>query len=383
MSAPIVIVGGGLAAGRAVRELRETGHEGEVVVFTEEPETPYERPPLSKGYLQGQDSRESTYVQPLEWYAEHDVDLRVGEPVASLDLDGQQVHGARGSTAFSRLLLATGARARTLDLAGTDRIEVRYLRTLADSTALRARLGPEHHLLVLGGGWIGMEAAASARTLGTTVTVVEPAELPLLAALGPEVAARFAEAHRAHGVDLRLGTGLERLEGGTAVLSDGSRIEPDTVLVGIGAVPNVELARDAGLSVDNGICVDSGLRTSHPSVFAAGDVANAEHPLLGGRLRVEHWQNAINQGRMAAHALLGESVSYEELPYFFSDQYELGMEYFGHAVGADDVRLEPGDGPDSFSCSWRRGDRLVAAMHVNQWDRSDELRASVASGFSR
>lgn len=380
MSAPIVIVGGGLAAGRAVRELREAGYQGEVVVFTEEPEVPYERPPLSKGYLQGQASPESTYVQPREWYAEHGVDLRVDEPVESLDLKGQNVRSARGSTPFSRLLIVTGARARTLDLPATDRIQVRYLRTLADSTALRERLGPEHHLLVLGGGWIGMEAAASARTLGTTVTVVEPAELPLLAALGPDVAARFAAAHRAKGVDLRLGTGLERLDGATAVLSDGSRVEPDTVLVGIGATPNVDLARDAGLGVDNGILVDSGLRTSHPAVFAAGDVANAEHPLLGKRIRIEHWQNAISQGRAAAHALLDEVVSYEELPYFFSDQYDLGMEFFGHAAGADDVRLEPGDSDDAFSCWWRRGGRLVAAMHVNQWDRGDELREQVASG---
>ncbi|MEO7351105.1 MAG: FAD-dependent oxidoreductase [Marmoricola sp.] len=380
MSAQIVIVGGGLAAGRAVRELREAGHEGEVVLFAEEPEVPYERPPLSKGYLQGQDSRESTYVQPPEWYAENNVDLRVGERVEALDLEGQTVRSAAGSTPFSQLLIATGARARTLDLASTERIEVRYLRTLADSTALRERLGPGRHLLVLGGGWIGMEAAASARTLGTTVTVVEPAQLPLLAALGPDVAARFADAHRRQGVDLRLGTGLERLEGGTAVLGDGSRIEPDTVLVGIGVVPDVELARDAGLDVENGILVDSGLRSRHPAVFAAGDVANAEHPLLGGRIRVEHWQNAISQGRAAAHALLGEPVVYEELPYFFSDQYDLGMEFFGHAAGADDVRLEPGDSDDGFSCWWRRGGRLVAAMHVNQWDRSDELRERVASG---
>ena len=330
-NAPIVIVGGGLAAGRAVVELREAGYDDEVVLFAEEPEVPYERPPLSKGYLQGEKSRESTYVQPREWYDEHNVDLRLGEPVTSIDLDELTVHSDGGATPFDRLLLATGARPRRLDLASTDEIDVRYLRTLADSTALQERLGAEHHLLVLGGGWIGMEVAATARTLGTRVTVVEPAELPLLAALGPEVATRFADVHRAHGVDLRTRTGLDRLEGAVAVLSDGTRIEPDTVLVGIGVVPNVELAADAGLSVDNGVLVDSGLRTSHPAVFAAGDVANAAHPVLGTRIRVEHWQNAISQGRAAAHALLGEPVSYADLPYFFTDQYDLGMEFFGHA----------------------------------------------------
>ena len=378
--APIVVVGGGLAAGSAVVELRDAGYDDEIVLFAEEPEVPYERPPLSKGFLQGEKDRESTYVRPREWYDEHGVDLRLGEPVTSIDLDELAVRSEEGDTAFDRLLLATGARPRRLQLARTEEIEVRYLRTLADSTALQERLGAEHHLLVIGGGWIGMEVAATARTLGTRVTLVEPAEQPLLAALGPEVATRFADVHRAHGVDLRTRTGLDRLEGGVAVLSDGTRIEPDTVLVGVGAVPNIELAAAAGLGVDNGVLVDSGLRTSHPAVFAAGDLANAAHPLLGTRVRVEHWQNAISQGRAAAHALLGERVSYAELPYFFSDQYDLGMEFFGHAVGAQHIEIEPGESDDAFACWWFRNGGLVAAMHVNQWDRSDELRERVAQG---
>ena len=378
-SAPIVIVGGGLAAGKALTELRESGNDEEVVLFAAEPEVPYERPPLSKGYLQGEEDRESTFVQPPEWYAANNVDLRLDEPVEVLDLEARTVRTSRGETGFDRLLVTTGARPRTLELASTEEAEVRYLRTLTDSTGLRERLGDGRRLLVVGGGWIGMEAAASARTLGTTVTVVEPADLPLLAALGPAAAERFADAHREHGVDLRLGTGLDRLDGGTAVLSDGATVEIETVLVGVGAVPNDELARAAGLAVDNGILVDAGLRTSHPGVFAAGDVANAEHPVLGGRIRVEHWQNAISQGRAAAHALMGEPVSYAEQPYFFSDQYDLGMEFFGHSADADEVELEPGD-DGAFACWWRRAGRLVAAMHVNQWDRSDELRDRVAAG---
>jgi 3-phenylpropionate/trans-cinnamate dioxygenase ferredoxin reductase subunit len=383
MSAPIVIVGGGIAAGRAVTELRDAGYDGKVVLFAEESHVPYERPPLSKGFLQGKDTAESTFVQPAEWYAAHHVDLRTGVRVVGIDPAEHTVRTDTGETAYSSLLLVTGARARRLPLEPTESIDVRYLRTLEDSAGLRESLGPERRLLVLGGGWIGMEAAASARQLGATVTLVEPAEQPLLGALGAELGARFAEVHRAQGVDLRTGTGLDRLDGDSALLTDGTRLAVDLVLVGVGAVPNIELALDAGLAVDNGILVDAGLHTSSPSIFAAGDVANAEHPVLGQRVRVEHWQNAISQGRAAAHALLGEPVSYADLPYFFTDQYDLGMEYFGHVgeCGYDELKIEPGDTDDAFAAYWFREDQLVAAMHVNQWDRTDELRERVRASL--
>jgi NADPH-dependent 2,4-dienoyl-CoA reductase/sulfur reductase-like enzyme len=377
MSEPIVILGGGLAAGTAAVELREAGHDGDVVLLAAENHVPYERPPLSKGYLLGEKPADATHVQPREWYDEHDIDLRTGTSALAVDLEAKSVATDNGSVRFGKLLIATGARARRLPLESTDALDVLYLRTMEESTTLHERLGEGHHLLVVGGGWIGMEVAATARQLGTTVTVVEPAEQPMLAALGAEVASRFAEVHRGHGVHLRTGTGVERLEGKDAVLTDGSTISPDTVLVGVGAVPNDELARDAGLEVDNGVVVDAGLRTSHPDVFAAGDVARAVHPLLGEKIRVEHWQNAISQGKAAAHALLGEDVSYEDLPYFFTDQYDLGMEFFGHATDGSVVRLEPGDSDTSFAAWWMRGDDPVAAMHVNQWDRSDELRDRV------
>jgi 3-phenylpropionate/trans-cinnamate dioxygenase ferredoxin reductase subunit len=381
MTDPIVIVGGGLAAGTAVTELRELGYDGDIVLLAGEPHVPYERPPLSKAFLVGEKSAESTHVHPADWYAEQRVDLRTGTEAMRIDPDAHTVATSEGTVSWSRLLLATGARARRLPLDPTADIEVRYLRTLDDSVALHERLGDGRRLLVVGGGWIGMEVAASAHQLGTAVTLVEPTEQPLLAALGPEVGARFAAAHRKRGVDLRTGTGLDHLAGGTAFLGDGTTVDVDTVLVGIGAVPNDEIAREAGLAVDNGVLVDAGLRTSHPDVFAAGDVANAEHPLLGERLRVEHWQNAINQGKAAAHALAGEEVSFDDLPYFFTDQFDLGMEYFGHvgSAGFDDLRIE-GEDPESFACFWWRGDRLVAAMHVNQWDRSDELKGRVQEG---
>ena len=382
MTDPIVIVGGGLAAGTAATTLRESGYDGDLVVFAEEPHVPYERPPLSKELLRGEKQTDATYVQPAAWYAEHDVVVRTGMPVRVLDLEHDTVHTDVEQTPFSSLLLATGARPRTLPIEPTDAVEVHYLRTLADAARLQARLGAGRRMLVVGAGWIGMEVAASARQLGTTVTVVDPAEQPLLAVLGPEIGARFAAVHRRHGVDLRTRTALDPLEGDKAVLTDGTTIEVDPVLVGVGAVPNDELAREAGIAVDNGVLVDAGLRTDHPRVFAAGDVANASHPTLGERIRVEHWQNAISQGGAAAHALLGEPVSYAELPYFFTDQYDLGMEYFGHlgAAGFDDLRVEPGDSDDAFAAYWLREGRLVAAMHVNEWDRSDELRERVRVG---
>lgn len=380
MSAPIVVVGGGLAAGTAVTELRESGYDGELVLLAGEPHVPYERPPLSKGFLAGEKTAESAYVHPADWYAEQHVDLRTNTQVSALDPGSRTVTTVGGDVVtYAKLLLATGARARTLPLEPTREIQVRYLRTLDDATELKDHLGTDRRLLVVGAGWIGMEVAASARTLGTTVTVVEPAAHPL-GALGEEIGERFAAVHRAHGVDLRTGTGLDRLDGGAAVLGDGTRLEVDTVLVGVGAVPNDDLGRAAGLPVDNGILVDAGLRAVD-GVYAAGDVANAEHPLLGERVRVEHWQNAISQGKAAAHALLGEEVSYDELPYFYTDQYDLGMEYFGHVGTAGFDKLEVEDGTDgAFAGFWWRGDRLVAALHVNQWDRSDELRGRVHSG---
>ncbi|HET6166969.1 MAG TPA: FAD-dependent oxidoreductase [Marmoricola sp.] len=382
MTAPIVIAGGGLAAGTAVTELRELGYDGELVVVAEESHPPYERPPLSTELLQGRKDAEATYVHPAEWYDEHEVDLRTGVRVSAVDPDDHSVQLDGGERLeYSTLLLATGARARRLELEPTNDVAVRYLRTLDDAVELRGALGDGRRLLVVGGGWIGMEVAASARQLGSTVTLVEPEEQPLLAALGPDIGSRFATEHRAHGVDLRTSTGFDHLDGGEAVLSDGSRVQVDTVLVGIGAVPNDELARDAGLAVDGGILVDAGLRTDHDAIFAAGDVAKVAHPVLGERVRVEHWQNAIDQGKVAARVLIGEDVEFSALPYFFTDQYDLGMEYFGHVGRHGFDRLDVEDGErGSYACFWWRGRQLVAAMHVNEWDRSDELRARVREG---
>jgi len=382
MSEPrtVAVVGAGLAGAKAVEVLRAEGYGGRIELFGDERHRPYERPPLSKGYLQGNDERDTVFVHPGSWYGEHDVDLRLGAAVTGLDRhahelmtdDGQPVH-------YDRLLLATGASPRHLRLPGADLPGVHYLRTLDDSDALRAAFRPGANVVVIGGGWIGLETAAAARTAGATVTVLESAELPLLRVLGPQMAQVFAGLHRENGVDLRLGVTVAALRGaGSAVtgveLGDGAVIDADAVVVGVGVTPNVDLARQAGLDVDDGVLVNASLRTSDAHVFAAGDVANAEHPVLGRRIRVEHWANALHQPEVAARSILGRDAVYDRLPYFFTDQYDLGMEYVGYASADDDVVVRGDLEGREFVALWVRDGRVVAGMNVNVWDVTDRIR---------
>lgn len=371
-----VIVGGGLAGAKAAETLREEGFDGKVVLLTEEAERPYERPPLSKGYLLGSDERETAFVHPADWYAEHDVDLRLEAKVTAIHTDEHEVELDGGERiGYDKLLLATGSRPRRLDVPGADLGDVRYLRELPDADHLRDVLDEGHRVAVVGGGWIGLEVAAAARTHGAEVTLIEMADLPLQGVLGEEVASVFADLHREHGVELLLGAAVREIVGDgdrvvALVTSDGREVMADTVVVGIGITPRVELAEAAGLAVDNGVRVDASLRTSDPDVFAAGDVANVDHPLLGERVRVEHWANALDGGPAAARSMLGQEVSYDRLPFFFTDQYDLGMEYIGHAPpgGYDQVVLR-GDVPGrAFQAVWLRDGRAVAGMHVNLWD---------------
>ena len=384
MSDTIAIVGGGLAAAKACETLREEGFQGRIVLLTAETHVPYERPPLSKGYLLGQDPLEKAFVHASDWYVDREIDLRLGTEVGAIDLDGHTLTTAGGEdVSFDRLLLATGAEPRRLPPADASGAPVTYLRTIQDSDRLKKALVPGQRLVVVGGGWIGLEVAAAGRILGAEVTVVEPLAQPLLRVLGDEVGALFADLHRRHGVDLRLGTSVESIEssGGAAVvqLSDGWTVTADLLLVAIGAVPRTSLAEAADLRVDNGVVVDEHLRTSHPDVYAAGDVANAFHPRLDRHLRVEHWDNAIHQGRAAARNLLGAGEAYDRLPYFFTDQYDLGMEYVG-AVGPDgydDVELSGDLDGLVFTAYWRKDGRVVAGMHANDWDCIDEVRRTV------
>ena len=377
----IVVIGGGLAGANAVEELREQGYSGDITLLGAEPHPPYERPPLSKGVLLGNDEPDSVFVHDEQWYADQQVDLRTGSAVTALNLDGRRVNVHGQDLHYDRLLIATGAQPRHLPAVDRSGADVLYLRTIEDSLTLKSRLSG--HVLIVGAGWIGLEVAAAARLAGADVTIVETAELPLLAVLGPEVAPVFADLHREHGVDLRLSTSVDTVEhdgGRTRVrLSDGHEVSPDLIVVGIGAAPSVELAETAGLAVDNGVLVDSALRTANSDVFAAGDVASHDHPVLGRRIRVEHWDTAINQGKHAARVMLGDDKPYEHLPYFFTDQYDLGMEYVGGVGpdGYDEVVIRRNDDGKPATVLWIARDKVVAGMHIDDWDAIDHLRSAV------
>lgn len=380
-----VIAGGGLSGAKAAEGLRESGFEGRIVLVGEEHHLPYERPPLSKRYLQGHDKLEKAFVHPREWYVEQDIDLRLETVVRSIDLEAHTVTVGEEEMRFDRLLIATGATARRLPVACNADAPLTYLRTIEDSQRIRAALQPGRQVAVVGGGWIGLEVAAAARNAGCDVVVIEALEKPLVRVLGPEVAEVFADLHRTHGVDLRTNASVTSVEAdaGRAVvnLADGPAVEADLLVAGVGVTPNTALADAAGLKVDNGIVVDEYLRTTHPDVFAAGDVANAFHPGLGRQLRVEHWDNAIEQGLTAARNMLGADEPYEWLPYFFTDQYDLGMEYVGSIgpVGYDEVVLRGDVRGHTFIAFWLKDDTVLAGMHVNEWDAIEPIRRIVNS----
>jgi 3-phenylpropionate/trans-cinnamate dioxygenase ferredoxin reductase component len=384
-----VIVGASLAGARAARTLRDEGFDGPVILIGAEDENPYERPPLSKDYLMGKHGRDKLYVQPREWYAEHDVDLRLGTTVTRLEPGAHEVVLAGGErVGYSQVLLTTGSSPRRLPVPGSDLDGVMYLRFVGDSDRIRASFERASRVAVVGAGWIGLETAAAARAAGADVTVLEVAELPLLRVLGREVAEVFAKLHADNGVDERFGVQVAEITGDAAGvtgvrLADGTQIDADVVVVGIGITPNVELAAAAGLSVDNGVITDAQLRTSDPDVFAAGDVANAFHPMIGKHIRVEHWANARHQPVAAAKAMLGQDVSYDRVPYFYTDQYDLGMEYAGYVEpGGYDQVVFRGDVPGrEFIAFWLAKDgRVLAGMNVNIWDVNDAISTLVRSG---
>lgn len=377
-----VIIGASLAGAKAAEALRDSGYEGPIVLIGQEQQRPYERPPLSKGYLLGTSDREQIFVHPADWYADHGVELRLGLTATAIDPAARTVQLSDGeSVGWTKLLLTTGSSPRRLNVPGADGESVRYLRTVEESEQLKEDFKPGARIVIVGAGWIGLETAAAARIAGAEVTVLEVAELPLLRVLGPEVARIFADLHRDHGVVLRFGVQVAEIRADGVLLGDSTLVPADTVVIGVGVTPNTELAAAAGLEVDNGIRADEHLRTSHPDIFAAGDAVNAYHPFYDRPIRVEHWANALNQPAVAASSMLGREAVYDRLPYFFTDQYDLGMEYTGYVQpdGYDRVVFRGDIAAREFIAFWLADGRVLAGMNVNVWDVVDPIRNLVRS----
>jgi 3-phenylpropionate/trans-cinnamate dioxygenase ferredoxin reductase subunit len=380
----IVIVGASLAGAKAAETLRTEGFTGRVVLIGAEPVRPYERPPLSKDYLRGEAGPDVAFVHDEGFYDDHDIELRLETVVRGLDLTAHELVLDSGERlGYHTVLLTTGAAPRRLTVPGVELDGLHYLRTMADSDRLRAAITAANRVVVIGAGWIGCEVAASARQMGTAVAMVDIVDLPLERVLGPELGQFYRDVHADHGVELHLGTGVSELRGSgqveEVVLADGIVLPADVVVAGVGVMPRTELADAAGLTIDNGVVTDEWLATSAPNVFAAGDVANAWHPILQRHVRLEHWSSALNQGPAAARNMLGIKTPYERIPYFFSDQYEIGMEYSGLATEWDRVVFRGDPASREFMAFWLKEGRLAAGMNVNVWDVADQVADLVAS----
>jgi 3-phenylpropionate/trans-cinnamate dioxygenase ferredoxin reductase subunit len=384
-----VIVGAALAGASAAKTLREEGFDGRIVLVGLEEHHPYIRPPLSKEFLSGAAERDTVFVEKPEWYAEHDVELLMGVRALSVDPIDRLVALDDGSDLqYTKLLLATGSHPRRPELEGVDLRGVHLLRTLDDSETLRGLLaGGGRRVVSVGAGWIGLEVAATARTLGNDVTVLVRGAVPLAAALGEDVGGVFAQLHIDNGVDLRTRASVARLLGtdGTVTgveLTDGIVLPADLVVLGIGAAPNLELAESAGLELTTGVAVDEHLRSSDPDIYAAGDIADAWHPLVGLRLRSEHWANALNGGAAAARSMLGLDAVYDDIPYFYTDQFDLGMEYsgFGPLARHAEVVYRGDKDAREFIAFWLADGKVVAGMNVNVWDVNEEVQHLIRRG---
>lgn len=381
----VVIVGAGMAGTRAATSLRTEGFKGRIVLLGEEGVRPYDRVPLSKNYLRSEPGYHRLFVHDEGYYADHDIELRLETRAVSIDArSGEVVLESGERLAYDRLLLATGADPRHLHVPGSDLDGVHYLRRMTDADRLQGALRAAERVVVVGAGFMGCEVAASARQMDTEVALVGAGQLPMERALGPETARFYRDVHAGHGVELHLGVGVEAFRGRSTVeevvLTDGQVLAADAVVVGIGVQPRVELARSASIALANGIVTDEHLATNVPDIFAAGDVADAWHPILRRHLRLEHWSAALNQGPAAARSMLGMPTSYDRVPFFFTDQYDVWMEFTGYATEGADllVRGDPGAGETAeFIVFWLREEKLVAGMNVNIKDVRDTMAALV------
>lgn len=365
-----VIVGAGQSGGWAAATLRAEGVTGRVLVIGAETYPPHERPPLSKGVLAGEAALEKTFLRPDAFYGEKKIELKLGTRVEGIDRTDQRLRVAGGETVpYDALLLATGARVRRLPIPGSELPGVHYLRTIEDMLAIRERLQTGCRVAVVGGGYIGLEVAATARKKGCPVVVVEMQSVAMARVVAPEIGRFYGDVHRGRGVDLRLGVQVARLEGRErverVVTADGTAIEADLVVVGVGIVPDAELAAAADLKIENGIVVDEFAQTSDPRIWAAGDVANAWNPALGRRVRLESWQNAQNQAIAAAKGMAGKAVPYGEIPWFWSDQYDLNLQMIGLPESWDTVTVRGIMGQGPFTAFYLKDGIVVGANAVN------------------
>jgi 3-phenylpropionate/trans-cinnamate dioxygenase ferredoxin reductase subunit len=384
----IVIVGANLAGGRATEELRKKGFDGRITLIGEEPQRPYERPPLSKEFLRGEQPLEKAFLRPDEWYSENNIELRLGTRAEGIDPRERKVALHEGSAvSYDALLLCTGGRPRQLQSPGAGLDGIMTFRNIDDAVAVSDRLKPGARIVVVGAGFIGSEIAAGARSRGCEVTVLEAEPVPLVRALGEEVGKIHGQIHRDNGVDLRCGVKVEGFEGDgdghvRRLLTSAGPIDADFVVVGVGIIPNVECAQDAGLEVSNGIVVDELCRTSAPGVYAAGDVANHPNPILGERIRVEHWQNAQNQGTAAARSMLGGTEPFSEVPWFWSDQYDINLQMAGHPLHWNKIVYRGDVEARAFSAFYLNHGKLVAAVAFNKAKDVRGARALIEAGIS-
>lgn len=380
-----VIVGASLAGAKAAETLRSEGFEGRVILLGDEPVRPYERPPLSKGYLRGEEDFDSAAVHQADFYETNQIELRISTVATAIDPKSSEIELLGGERIkYDRLLLATGASPKRLSIPGSELTGIHYLRSLSDSDALRQVINETTPVVVIGAGWIGAEVAASARQLGAEVALVELESVPLKRVLGEEVGKIYKDLHAEHQVKLHFGVGIESIGGKDrveeVVLSDRTKLPAGVVVVGVGVTPRTELAQSAGLSMDNGIVTDEYLSSSIPGIFAAGDVANVFYPAYGQNIRLEHWSAALNQGPIAAKNMLGYHVPYDRIPFFYSDQYDLGMEYRGWTPSFDKVVFRGDVSKREFIAFWMRHGKVAAAMNVNIWDQGDTIEALIRAG---